>query len=83
MIAELFRTHGEQIDETSGGTVGLNQLAGTREGERRLQLAIDFGEKQWTGGQRSVVEGRKPDECDFVVGCCESQRDVDGRSRRA
>jgi hypothetical protein len=72
LIAELFRTHGEQLDETSGWTVGLHQLAGARESERRLQLAIDFGEKQWTGGQRPVVEGRKPDESYFVVACCES-----------
>jgi hypothetical protein len=72
LIAELFRTHGEQLDETSGWTVGLHQLAGARESERSLQLAIDFGEKQWTAGELPVVEGGKPGERFFVVAGCES-----------
>jgi hypothetical protein len=53
LIAEVFRTQGKQLDERGRGKVRLHELVRAREGERCVQLPVDFGEKQWPARQRS------------------------------
>jgi hypothetical protein len=78
LVAEVFRTQGEQLDERGRRKVGLHELLRAGESERSLQLTVDFGEKQRTARQRPVVERGEPSELIIVLACCEPQRDARG-----
>lgn len=78
LLAEMFRAQSEQLDERTRGTVGVHQLLRAHEGQRCLELAVDFREKQQTAWSWPVVEGGKPGDRLVVLAGCEPQRDAGG-----